>query len=100
MTTPNVGFSLSYLIPLPVKTQLKFRMPSEVQMRGGSRGLIAAVGSGTPLRWLWLEPVQSGQIRCRAWSVLASGLDWIGDETVSSDSVPALLQGWARVISA
>lgn len=92
---PSAALSLSALVPPPVRSQLRWRVPLDARL-AGSRCLIVSVGSGVPLRWLQLTGEESGLIRMRLWEVRQDSRT-LAEATVESDRVASTLQGWATL---
>lgn len=94
-TTPPPALLLSWLVPLPVRTQLRWRCPLDCRLVSGGC-LCVQVGPPTRLQWLRLQLVEGG-VRLWLWILTTAGTAELATETVRAEvgEVSKLLQKWA-----
>lgn len=93
---PGTATTLRLLIPRTVRRMLNWRVP----MRGtlaakGGECLIAHVGDGSKLRWLYVYPTDAGAVYLRLYAVRKGGTDTLAEVTARPDQLGDLLTGWA-----
>ena len=92
----TTGIALWLSVPGPVRTQLRARVPLECRDRDGSESLMLSVGSGTPLRWLQVGAVASGNLLCRLWEVRTRATVKLAEAETPADGLTLVLQKWAK----
>ena len=92
---PSAARALWWLIPEPVRRGLRARCPLDCKMVGNAEALCVSVGSGVPLRWLYLQGRKDGMIAVNLWEVREKNKE-IASAVVASDALVMLLQTWIR----
>lgn len=93
---PQTGLAIWWSIPLTVRRLLRARVPLHCEEHSsGAECLIVAVGSGVPLRWLYVAADAEGALSVRLWEVRQRNKQ-IAAADATADTLPALLQKWAR----
>ena len=93
---PTTGIALWGLIPQHVRRALRAVVPLDYRDRGDDgEGLIVAVGSGVPTRWLQVNANDAGELEVRLWEVRRA-IKGLAGEVTTAAALPALLLRWSK----